>query len=185
MRLQERYQKQAIPQMMQKFSLKTPMAVPRIEKVALNTGFGGQVALKTADEQKKIAESFLADLAQIAGQKPILTRAKKSIATFKTRKGMPVGAKVTLRGRKMHGFLEKLINVALPRSRDFRGIELSCVDQRGNLTIAIKEHITFPEISPEKVRSIFGFEITCVTSAKNKEEGLELFRLMGFPMKKE
>jgi len=170
--------------MMEKFGYKSVMAVPRIKKVAVNTGFGKQVSGKGSDEQKKIYTPILEDLSLICGQKAILANAKKSISTFKTRTGMPIGAKVTLRGKKMYDFLERLINAALPRSRDFRGLEPTSVDKKGNLSIGIKEHIIFPEVSPEKTKLIFGFEVSVITDAETKEEGLELFKMLGFPIKK-
>ncbi len=183
MRLQEKYQKEIIPEMVRKFGYKNKMAVPKIEKVVINTGFGRLITGKTSDEQKKIQEEILGGLALICGQRPVLKKAKKSISGFKIRQGMPVGATVTLRKTKMYDFLERLIHLALPRSRDFSGIEKKSFDERGNLTIGIKEHTVFPEILPEKTKNIFGLEITIVTTAKNKEEGLELLRLMGFPIK--
>lgn len=182
MRLKEKYQKGIIPQMIEKFGYKSVMAVPKIDKVVVNTGFGKIVSDKTSEEQKKFYEAVLNDLTLICGQKVILTKAKIPIAGFKTRKGMPIGAKATLRGKRMYDFLERLINFALPRSRDFRGLEVSSFDRKGNLTIGIEENICFPEILPEKVRNIFGFEITVVTTAKTKEEGIELLKLLGFPI---
>jgi len=184
LRLKDKYSKEVVPQMMQKFGYKSPMAVPYIEKVAVNTGYGRLIAGKTSEEQKKIYKAILDDLALICSQRPILTKAKKSIASFKTRAGMPMGAMNTLRGRKMYDFLERLIHIALPRVRDFQGIDLKSFDKKGNLTLAIKEHTAFPEVSPEKAKNIFGFEISVVTTAKTKEEGIELLRLLGFPIKK-
>jgi len=183
LQLKEKYQKEVIPSMMQKFGYTNKMAVPKIEKVVINTGFGRQISGKTSEEQKKIQDFILEDLSLICGQRPILTRAKKSISGFKIRKGMPVGAAVILREKMMINFLERLIHLALPRSRDFRGIDSKSVDKEGNLTISIQEHIAFPEISPEKAKFIFGLEITIVTTAKSKEEGIELLRLLGFPIK--
>jgi large subunit ribosomal protein L5 len=183
--LSEKYKEEVISAMKEKFGYKNDMAVPKIEKVVLNTGFGRQIAGKTSEEQKKIQDSILEAFSLISGQKAILTRAKKSISSFKLRQRMPVGAVVTLRGKKMTDFLERLIHLALPRSRDFRGIDPKSVDQSGNLTIAIKEHIAFPEILPEKAKNIFGLEITAVTNAKTRKEGLELFKLLGFPLKGE
>ena len=183
LRLKEKYQREVIPAMMEKFGYRSKMAVPKIEKVIINTGFGKLVVGKTSDEQKKIRESILNDLALICGQRPILTEAKKAISAFKIRKEMPLGARVTLRKKRMFDFLERLIHIALPRSRDFRGINPKSFDKKGNLTIGIKEHITFPEVSPEKIKQIFGFEITIVTTAKSREEGIELLKLMGFPIK--
>ena len=183
MRLLEKYEKEVIPAMMEKFGYKNKMAVPKIEKVVINTGFGRLVAGKTSEEQKKIQDNILEDLSLISGQKPILTRAKKSISGFKIRKGQVIGASVTLRKKRMFDFLERLIQIALPRSRDFRGIEQSSFDKKGNLTIGIKEQISFPEILPEKAKNIFGLEVTIVTTAKKREEGIELLRLLGFPIK--
>lgn len=183
-KLKDKYEKEVIAQMIEKFGYKNRMAVPKIEKLVVNSGLGRLVSGKTSDEQKKIFNAVLNDLSLICGQKAILTKARKSIASFKTRAGMPIGAKVTLRGRKMNDFLERVIHIALPRSRDFQGIDLKSFDRQGNLTIAIKEHIIFPEVSPEKVRFVFGFEITVVTTAKSREESVELLRLLGFPIKK-
>jgi len=182
--LKEKYNKEVLPKMMEKFSYKSVMAVPKIEKVVVNTGFGKMIIAKTSGEQKKTYELILNDLGLICAQKPVLTKAKKSIAGFKIREGMPVGARVTLRGRKMYDFLERVVYIALPRFRDFRGIDLKSFDKEGNLTIAVREHIVFPEVSPEKAKTIFGFEITVVTTAKIREEGIELLRLLGFPIKK-
>jgi len=182
-RLTEKFNTEAVPSLIKKFGYKSKMAVPRIEKVVVNTGFGKQIAGKTTEEQKKISDSFLEDLTMICGQKGIKTLAKKSIASFKVREKMPLGAKVTLRGKKMTDFLERLIHLVLPRTRDFKGIDPKSVDGKGNLTLAIKEHIAFPEILPERARNIFGLEITVVTTANNKEEGLELLKLLGFPIR--
>jgi large subunit ribosomal protein L5 len=183
MRLKEKYQKEVIPKMIEIFKYKNKMAVPKIEKVIVNVGFGKLVAGKSLKEQQEIANKISEDLALITGQKPILTKAKKSISTFKVKRGMPLGAKVTLRGKRMYDFLERLIHIALPRTRDFQGIEEKSFDQKGNLTIGISEHIAFPEISPEKVQNIFGLEITIVTNAKKREESINLLKLMGFPIK--
>ncbi len=179
----EKYKKEVIPTMMERFGYTNPMAVPRIEKVLVNTGFGKLISGKSSDERKKIQEAILHDLALICGQWPTLTKAKKSIAGFKIRKGMSLGAMVTLRRKRMNDFLERLINIVLPRLRDFQGIDPKSFDRNGNLTIGIKEHIAFPEISPEKVKNIFGLEITVVTTAKTREEGIELLKLLGFPIK--
>jgi len=182
-RLKEKFEKEVIPAIQEKFGYKNRMAVPKIEKVVINTGFGRMIAGKSSEEQKKIYEAVLEDLTLIAGQRPVLKRAKKSISAFKVREGMPLGATVVLRKEKMYDFLERLIYIALPRTRDFRGIEQKSIDKRGNLTYGIKEHIIFPEILPEKVKNIFGLEVTVVTTAKNKEEGIEFLKLMGFPVK--
>ena len=183
LRLSDKYKKEVIPAMMEKFGYCNKMGVPKIEKIVLNTGIGRLIVGKTSEEQKKIYEDILQDISLIAGQRPVLTKAKKSISGFKIREGFPIGARVTLRKKKMEDFLERLIHTALPRTRDFRGIDQKSIDREGNLTIAIKEHIIFSEISPEKARNIFGFEITIVTGAKTREEGLELLRLMGLPIK--
>ena len=169
--------------MMEKFGYKNPMAVPRIKKAVINTSFGKLVSGKTSEEQKKVYSPILDDLTSICGQKAVLTRAKKSIAGFKVRQGMPLGAIVTLRGGKMYDFLERLINIALPCSRDFQGINPKSFDKRGNLSLAIRESIVFPEVSPEKVKTIFGIEITITTNAKSKEEGINFLKTMGFPIK--
>jgi len=183
LKLEEKYKTEVTPEMMKKFGYKSTMAVPMIEKVVVNTGYGRQVAGKTNEEQKKIVDYILEELGLICGQKAVKTYAKKAISTFKTRQGMPIGAKVSLRGKKMTDFLERLIHVVLPRTRDFKGIPSNFVDKQGNLTVGVREHIVFPEILPEKARNIFGLEITVVTTAKSKEEALELFKLLGFPIK--
>ncbi|MFH0792273.1 MAG: 50S ribosomal protein L5 [bacterium] len=183
MNLQEKYKKEVVPQMKKKFGHKSIMSVPKIVKVVVNTSFGRLVSGKTGDDLKKTTEAIVADLAIITGQRPTITRAKKSIATFKLREGMPTGAATTLRKNKMEDFINRFINVVLPRSRDFRGIDPKTFDKRGNLTIGIKEQIIFPEIYSEKIRNIFGLEVTITTSAKTKEEGIELLKLMGFPLR--
>ncbi|MCX6764426.1 MAG: 50S ribosomal protein L5 [Candidatus Nealsonbacteria bacterium] len=182
--LQSKYQKEVIPKMKEKFGYPNSMAVPKINKAVINVGFGRQVAGEaSSEERKKIQNFILQDLALIAGQKLVLTKAKKSIAAFKIREGMAIGAMCTLRKRKMYDFLERLISIGLPRSRDFKGIEEKSIDKSGNLTIGLREHIVFPEVSPERARQIFGFEVIVATNAKNKDEGLELLKLMGFPIK--
>lgn len=183
LKLKNKYQKEAMPQMIEKFGYKSPMAVPRIKKVVVNTGFGREAVSKTGDELKKLQETVLESLSLICGQRAVLTSAKKAISSFKLRKGLPIGAMVTLRGKRMYDFLERVINAVLPRSRDFRGIDSKSIDGQGNLTFAIKEHIVFPEISQEKSRQIFGLEITVVTNSRSREEGLELLKLIGFPIK--
>lgn len=177
LQLQEKYRKQVVPQMREKFGYKNDLAVPKIEKVIVNTGIGRVL------KEEKIQEEITRDLSLITGQKPSPRPAKKAIAAFKTRKGMLVGLSVTLRGQRMYDFLERLIHIALPRSRDFRGLPEKSIDQKGNLTIGIKEQIIFPEISAESARNIFGLEVTVVTTAKNRQEGVELLRLIGFPIK--
>jgi len=183
LRLKEKYQKEVVPQMIERFGYKNQMAVPKIEKVVINTGFGRQVSDKTSGEQKKIQEAILEDLSLISGQRPILKKAKKSISGFKTRKGQVIGAAIILRKKRMFDFLERLIHIVLPRLRDFQGIALDSFDKKGNLTVGIREHIVFPEILPEKIKDIFGLEVTTVTTAKKQEEGIELLRLLGFPVK--
>ncbi len=185
MRLKEKYKKEIVPAMKEKFGYKNIMTIPKFEKVVINVGFGKIISGKTSDEQRKTIKAITDDLAFICGQRPVLTKAKKSVAAFKIRKGMNVGAMVTLRKSKMYDFIDKLANIALPRSRDFQKINQKSFDKKGNLTVAIKEQIVFPEISPEDVRMIFSFEATIVTTAKTKEEGIELFRLAGFPIKEE
>lgn len=181
--LKEKYEKEVVPAMQKQFHYKSPMAVPRIEKVTLNTGFGRIAAGKSPEEQKKIAGDIAGDLSQIAGQKAVATAAKRSIASFKSRAGMPIGAKVTLRGQRMYDFLDRLLHVVLPRSRDFQGLDEKSLDKKGNISIGIKEHIFFPEIYPEKVKHMIGLEITVTLSSKTKEEGLELLKLLGFPIR--
>lgn len=181
--LLEKYKKEVISEMKEKFGYKSDMAVPRIKKVVVNTGFGRQIVSKTSDEQKKFVEFVSAEIGLICGQKPIITKAKKAISAFKVRQNMPMGVAVTIRNKKMYDFLSRLIAIALPRSRDFQGIDAKSIDKSGNLTIAMKEHISFPEIIPEKAKDIFSLEITVVTNAKNREEGLELLKLLGFPIK--
>jgi len=178
--LQEKYQKEVIPAMKEKFGYKNDLAVPRIKGTIVNVGIGSS-ALKDEKTQEIISK----DLTLITGQKPVPTLARKAIAGFKTREGMIVGLKITLRGKRMFEFLSRLINVALPRTRDFRGLSPKSVDQGGNLTIGIKEHIIFPETLGEDIKRIFGLEVTVVSSAKKRKEALELFKLLGFPIKKE
>jgi len=174
--LQEKYKKEVIPAMRAKFGYKNVMAVPKIEKVVVNSGVGRIRDEKQHEEIRKF-------LALITGQKPAPRPAKQAIAAFKTRQGLIIGYQVTLRGKRMYDFLSRLINVALPRTRDFRGLEEKSFDERGNLTVGIKEHIVFPEMIGEDYRFLFGFEITVVTTAKKREEGVELLKLVGFPIK--
>jgi len=176
-RLKEKYIKEVLPALKEKFGYKNDLAAPRIEKVIINTGFDPNV------RDEKYQEAISQDIALITGQKPSTRRAKKSIAGFKTREGMPVGAAVTLRDNRMYDFLDRLINVALPRERDFRGLSEKNIDRNGQLNIGIKEQIIFPEISTEKAGSIFGLGIAVVSSTRSRQEGLELFRLLGFPLK--
>ena len=158
LKLKEKYKKEVIPDMMEKFGCKNKMAVPKIEKVVVNTGFGRLIAGKTSEEQKKIRDAILEDLALLSGQRPILTRAKKSISGFKIKEGMAIGAQITLRGKKMNDFLERLIHIVLPRSRDFRGIESKSLDKKGNLTIGIKEHIAFQKFYQKKPKPFLAWK---------------------------
>lgn len=183
-RLKEKYKKEVISAIMEKFEYKNKMAVPKIEKVIINSCFAREVGGKTSKEREKIQKTILEDMALISGQKPRLVKAKKSISGFKLRKGMEIAAVVTLRGNRMYDFLERLIYLTIPRSRDFRGINTKAIDEKGNLTIGFREHIAFPEIFTEKEKTIFGLEIIVVINAKNKEEGLELYKLLGFPLKR-
>lgn len=176
--LREYYEKEIVDAMMKKFSYKNKMEVPKIEKIVINMGLG------EAKENAKAIESAAADLAIIAGQKPIVTKAKKSIAAFKLRAGMPIGCKVTLRGEKMYSFANRLINLALPRVRDFRGVSANSFDGRGNYTLGVKEQLMFPEIRYDKIDKIRGMDIVFVTTAKTDEEAKELLRLFGMPFKK-
>lgn len=176
--LKEKYAKEAVPKMMKEFGFKTHMAVPRILKVVVNVGTG-----KMRDK-KEAVETVEKHLALITGQKASPRPARVAVASFKTRQGMTVGYKVTLRGERMYDFLDKLIGFAIPRTRDFRGIPLKSVDGSGNLTAGVKEHIVFPEMVGEDVRNIFGLEATIVTNAKIREHAVALFRLLGFPFEK-
>jgi len=175
--LQEKYKKEVIPAMKERFGYRNDLAVPKIKRAIVNVGIGSILG------DEKAQELISKDLALITGQKPVPTLAKKAISGFKTRKGMIVGLKVTLRGKRMFDFLSRLINIVLPRIRDFRGLPSKSVDEGGNLTVGIKEHIVFPEISQENIKKIFGLEITIVTNAEKREEALELFKLLGFPIK--
>lgn len=174
-RLKEKYQKEVAPAMMQKFGYKNVMEIPKIEKVIINMGVGEAVG------NPKALDAAVGDLTTIAGQKPVVTRAKKSIAAFKIRQGMAIGTKVTLRGERMYHFLDKLLNVSLPRVRDFRGVSPRAFDGRGNYTLGIKEQLIFPEIEYDKVDKVRGMDIVLVTTAKTDEEARELLKLMGMP----
>lgn len=176
--LREYYENQIVDAMMKKFSYKNKMEVPKIEKIVINMGLG------EAKENAKAIENAASDLAIIAGQKPIITKAKKSIAAFKLRAGMPIGCKVTLRGEKMYSFASRLINLALPRVRDFRGVNANSFDGRGNYTLGVKEQLMFPEIKYDKIDKIRGMDIVFVTTAKTDEEARELLTLFGMPFKK-
>lgn len=183
--LHRHYKTRIVPQMQKEYGYKNPLAVPAVKKIVLNAGFGRAIAGKTGDEAKKIQEEVMHVLAAVSGQRPIVTKAHTSIAGFKLREGSPNGAKVTLRGRRMWDFLSRFISIVLPRSRDFRGISRDSLDQKGNCTVGIKEHIAFPELGSDQVRQMIGFEVTIATSAKNKEEGRSLLEHFGFPFKKQ
>jgi large subunit ribosomal protein L5 len=176
-RLQEHYQTQVLPELMKKFGYKSVMEAPRIEKITLNMGVGETV------QDKKILDNALADLTKIAGQKPVVTKAKKSIATFKVRKGYPVGCMVTLRGNRMYEFLDRLVSVAIPRIRDFRGISSRAFDGRGNYSMGVKEQIIFPEIEYDKIDALRGMNISITTTAKTDDEARALLSGFRFPFK--
>jgi large subunit ribosomal protein L5 len=178
-RLKEKYQNEVVPALEQKFGYKNIMEVPKVHKVVVSMGVSDAV------QDPKTLDSAANHMALISGQKPIITRAKKSIAAFKLRAGVPIGCKVTLRGARMYYFLDKLFNAALPRIRDFRGVSGDSFDGRGNYTLGLKEQLVFPEIEYDKVDKIRGMDITIVTSARTDEEGLELLRLMGLPVRTE
>ncbi|OGL74219.1 50S ribosomal protein L5 [Candidatus Uhrbacteria bacterium RIFCSPHIGHO2_12_FULL_57_11] len=176
-RLQEHYRKKVIPVLREQFGYGNVMAVPRLEKVVLNVG------LSASQKDSKFQESAISTLTRITGQKPAPTVAKKSISNFKIRQGMTVGIRVTLRGRRMFDFVDKLIHVTLPRVRDFRGLSPSTIDQRGNLSIGFRESISFPEVSSDEVERLHGLEVAVVTTAKSRDEGLALLKALGFPFR--
>lgn len=176
-RLQEKYLNEVRPSLMERFAYKNALQAPRLEKVVINMGVG------EAKENAKILDAAVKDLALISGQRPIITRAKKSVASFKVREGMSIGCKVTLRGRRMHHFLDKLFNVALPRVRDFRGVSPRSFDGRGNYTLGLREQLIFPEISYDQVEKVRGMDIVIVTTAKSDEEARELLRGLGMPFR--
>ncbi len=177
-RLWEYYRSECVPRMMQEFRYKSPMQVPRLQKIVVNIGLGEAI------QNIKLLESASAELGAVTGQKAVVTRAKKSIAAFKLREGMPIGCMVTLRRNRMYYFFDKLVNVVLPRVRDFRGVSERAFDGRGNYTLGIKEQIIFPEIDYDKIDKVKGMNITIVTSAPNDEEGKFLLNLLGLPFRK-
>ncbi|HHV46314.1 MAG TPA: 50S ribosomal protein L5 [Tissierellia bacterium] len=177
-RLKEKYRNEVIPALMERFQYKNVMEVPKLEKIVINMGIG------EARDNPKALENAVNELSLITGQKPIVTKAKKSVANFKIRQGMNVGAKVTLRGEKMYDFLDKLMNISLPRVRDFRGVSSSSFDGRGNYALGIKEQLIFPEIDYDKVESVRGMDIVIVTTAKTDEEAKAFLEFMGMPFKK-
>jgi len=174
-RLKEKYRNEVLPKMMKEFSYRNQMQVPRLDRVVVNVGMGEAI------QNAKLLESAVTELTLIAGQKPVVTKAKKAIAGFKLRQGMPIGAKVTLRGNYMYEFLDRLMNIGLPRIRDFRGVSPKAFDGRGNYTLGLKEQLTFPEIKYDDVASIHGMDITIVTSAKRNDEAKALLAHLGMP----
>ena len=174
-RIKEKYLTEAVPALQQKFGYQNVMMIPRLEKIVINMGLGD------CKDNAKALETAVAELTEIAGQKPQVTQAKKSIANFKVREGMNVGAKVTLRGARMEEFMDKLVNIALPRVRDFRGVSTKAFDGRGNYALGIREQLLFPEIEYDKVEKIRGMEMIFVTTAQTDEEAKELLRLLGMP----
>lgn len=177
-RLKDKYLNEVVPALMEKFNYKNIMEVPKVEKIILNMGVG------EAKDNPKALEAAVEEMTIIAGQKPVTTKAKKSVANFKIREGMAVGCKVTLRGQRMFDFLDKLMNIALPRVRDFRGVSSTSFDGRGNYSLGIKEQLMFPEIDYDKIDKIKGMDIIIVTSANTDEEAREFLALMGMPFKK-
>ncbi|MCM3444058.1 50S ribosomal protein L5 [Metabacillus halosaccharovorans] len=177
-RLKEKYQSEITPSLMKKFSYKSVMQAPKLEKIVINMGVGDAVS------NSKALDVAVEELTQITGQKPVVTKAKKSIAGFRLREGMPIGAKVTLRGERMYQFLDKLISVSLPRVRDFRGVSKKSFDGRGNYTLGVKEQLIFPEIDYDKVNKVRGMDIVIVTTANTDEEARELLTQFGMPFQK-
>jgi large subunit ribosomal protein L5 len=176
-RLRETYRNQIVPALMKEFGYKNPMQVPKVERVVLNVGMGEAI------QNVKLLESAVTELGTITGQRPVVTKAKKAIAGFKLRQGMPIGAKVTLRNDRMYEFLDRLVSLALPRIRDFRGVSPKAFDGRGNYTLGLKEQLIFPEIQYDSVASIHGMDITIVTTATTNDEGKALLRHMGMPFR--
>ena len=177
-RLKEKYQKEVAPTLLKEFNYTNPMQVPAINKVVVNIGMGEAI------QNAKAMDAAVADLAAITGQRPVITRAKRSVAAFKLREGMQIGCMVTLRGDRMYQFLDKLMNVALPRLRDFQGVSPEAFDGRGNYTLGLREQLVFPEIDYDKVDKVRGMEVSIVTTARTDEEGRRLLRSMGMPFKK-
>lgn len=174
-RLNEKYRKDVIPVLKKEFGIDNPMAVPKVDKIVLNMGVGEAI------QNVKIVEAAAEELTKIAGQRAVITRARKSIATFKLREGMPIGCRVTLRGARMYEFLDRLLNIALPRVRDFRGVPTRAFDGRGNYTLGIKDHLVFPEIDPGKVDKSKGLNVTIVTTAGSDDRARVLLRELGMP----
>jgi large subunit ribosomal protein L5 len=176
-RLQEHYKEKVVPELVQKFGYKSPMEVPRIAKITLNMGVG------KATQDKKILDTAIADLTKITGQKPVVTKAKKSVANFKVRAGAPIGCMVTLRGQRMYEFLDRLVSIAIPRIRDFRGVSNRSFDGRGNYSLGVKEQIIFPEIEYDKIDTLRGLNISITTTAKTDDEARALLAAFRFPLK--
>jgi len=174
-RLKDRYQNEIAPALQQKFAYTNVMQIPKVDKIVINMGVGEAV------QNSKAIDSAVADMMKLSGQKPVVTKAKKSIAAFKLREGMPIGCKVTLRGQRMYEFMDRLLNVALPRVRDFRGVSAKAFDGRGNYTLGIKEQLIFPEMEYDKIDKLRGMDIVFVTTAKTDEEARELLRGFGMP----
>jgi large subunit ribosomal protein L5 len=177
-RLKEKYQQEVVPALRKEFDYKNPMQVPGVHKVVINIGMGEVI------QNAKAMDAAISDLATITGQRPVITRAKRSVAAFKLREGMQIGCMVTLRGDRMYQFLDKLLNVALPRLRDFQGVSPEAFDGRGNYTLGLREQLVFPEIDYDKVDKVRGMEVSIVTTARTDEEGRRLLKLMGMPFKK-
>lgn len=175
--LRDKYNEEVLPALMEKFSYRNALEAPRLDKVVINMGIG------EGKENPKLLDAAVKELSQITGQRPVITKAKKSVASFKLREGMSIGCKVTLRGNRMYDFINKLINVALPRVRDFRGISPKAFDGRGNYSLGLKEQIIFPEIIYDEVEKIQGMDIVIITTAKTDEEAKELLRLLGMPFR--
>lgn len=176
-RLRERYRQEVVPALMQRFGYRNVMQVPRVEKVVINMGVGDAI------QNPKLLESAVEELAAISGQRPAITRARKSISSFKLREGMAIGCRVTLRGERMYHFLDRLIHIALPRVRDFRGVNPNGFDGRGNYTLGLREQLVFPEIDYDRIEKVRGMDITIVTTAKTDEEARELLRQLGMPFR--
>lgn len=177
-RMKEKYLKEVVPTLKKDFSYKNPMQVPGVHKVVVNIGMGEAI------QNAKAMDAAVSDLSVITGQRPVITRAKRSVAAFKLREGMQIGCMVTLRGERMYHFLDKLMNVALPRIRDFQGVSSEAFDGRGNYTLGLREQLVFPEIDYDKVDKLRGMEISIVTTARTDEEGRQLLKLMGMPFKR-
>lgn len=177
-RLKTKYEQTVVPQLLKEFSYKSVMQVPKLEKIVINVGVGDAV------QNSKVIEDVVAEITQISGQKPVVTKAKKSVSNFKLREGMPIGVKVTLRGERMFYFLDKLISISLPRVRDFRGVSKDSFDGRGNYTLGIKEQLIFPEIKFDDIKKVRGMDISIVTTAETDQEGKALLAYLGMPFKK-